>query len=143
MFGTRFYLTVTQQIPVFWIDWIEQWHFTKHFIRGKLLVHISSDILTAINKIFQSPIKNFQCFWILFFLLGTSPDLIAQVHIHIQLEHLTKRLNYFQLVCLGLTYGAFRKQWYCWITNGRKVVLFMYFICSRSRNKLNFICCLA
>ena len=77
-----------------------------------------------------------------FFFSGTSPDLIAHVHAHIQHEHLKKRLSYFQLVCLGLTYGVFRKQWYCWIAKGKEDVLFMYFVCSRSKNKRNFICCL-
>ena len=97
----------------------------------------------ATNKIFQLPIKSFQCFWILFFLLGTSRDLIVQAHAHIQHEHLKRCLSYFQLVCLGLTYGVFRKRWYCWITKGREDNLFMYFLCYRRRSNLNSICCLA
>ena len=143
MFGTRSNLTLTQQNLVFWIDWIEQLHFTKYYIRGKLVVHISSEILIATNKIFQSPIKSCQRFWIIFFLLGTSPDLIVQVHGHIQHKHLIKRLSYFQLVCLGLTYGVFRHLWYYWINRSREDVLFMYFTHSRRTNKLNFICCSA
>ena len=143
MFGTRSNLTLTQQSLVFWIDWIEQLHFTKYYIRGELVVHISSEILIATNKIFQSPTKSCQRFWILFFLLGTSPDLIVQVHGHIQQKHLKKHLSYFQLVCLGLTYGVFRQLWYYWINRVREDVLFMYFTHSRSRNKLNFICCSA
>ena len=118
-------------------------HFTKYYIRCKLAIHISSEILVSTNKIFQSPIKSFQCFSMLFFFLATSPDLIAQVHAHIQHKHLKKRLSYIQLVWLRLIYRVFRKRWYCRITMGRADVLFTYFIYSRSKNKLDLICCLA
>ena len=94
-------------------------------------------------KSFNYQSKAFSVFEYFFFLLGTSPDLIVQVHVHIQHEHLKRRLSYFQLVCLGLTYGVFRKPWYCWITKGREDNLFMYYLCYKSRNKLNSICCLA
>ena len=94
-------------------------------------------------KSFNYQSKAFSVFEYFFFLLGASPNLIVQVHAHIQHEHLKKRLSYFQLMCLGLTYGIFRKRWYCWITKGREENLCKYFLCYRSRNKLNSICCLA
>ena len=94
-------------------------------------------------KSFNYQSKAFSVFEYFFFLLGASPNLIVQVHAHIQHEHLKKRLSYFQLMCLGLTYGIFRKRWYCWITKGREENLCKYFLCYRGRNKLNSICYLA
>ena len=77
-------------------------------------------------KFFNHQSKAFSVFKYFFFLLATSPDFIAQVQAHIQHKHLKNRPSYFQLVCLGMSDGIFRKYWYCWIAKGKEDV----FLCN-------------